>query len=66
MSKRYLMETYTDEYHTLVQNILIDLELDKESNGLHAAELRRSINPNLTYLLKSEYIERKEDVYNGN
>ena len=56
---KYIKETYIDDYKTLTQSILIDVELDKQSNGMCASYLRASINPNL-HLLKREEIYEKE------
>lgn len=53
---RYIEEIYTDEYRSLYQAILIDVDLDKESNGLHSKSARAIINPNLTILLKRKYL----------
>ena len=53
---RYLKETYIDQYHTLTQSILIDLVMDKESNGNYSSSLRLTVNPNL-YLYKTEYLD---------
>ena len=58
---RYLKETYIDGYHTLTQSILIDLVLDKESNGNHSRSLRLTVNPNL-YLYKTEYLDINMEV----
>lgn len=58
---RYLEETYTDEHHTLTQTILIDLVLDRESNGNHARVLRSYVNPNL-FLFKTKYLDINMDV----
>ena len=58
---RYLKETYIDEYYTLTQSILIDLVLDKESNGNHSRSLRLTVNPNL-YLYKTEYLDINMEV----
>lgn len=58
---RYLKETYIDEYHTLRQIILIDLVMDKESNGNHSRNLRLTVNPNL-YLYKTEYLDINMEV----
>ena len=58
---RYLKETYIDQYHTLTQSILIDLVLDKESNGNHSRSLRLTVNPNL-YLYKTEYLDINMEV----
>ena len=53
---RYIEEIYTDKYKTLYQSILIDVELDIKSNGLHRKEIRAMVNPNLTILFKKRYL----------
>lgn len=58
---RYLKETYIDQYHTLTQSILIDLVMDKESNGNYSSSLRLTVNPNL-YLYKTEYLDINMEV----
>lgn len=58
---RYLKETYIDQYNTLTQSILIDLVMDKESNGNHSRSLRLTVNPNL-YLYKTEYLDINMEV----
>ena len=57
---RYIEEIYTDEYRSLYQAILIDVDYDKESNGLCSKNVRAMVNPNLTILLKRRYLT---DVY---
>lgn len=57
---RYIEEIYTDEYRSLYQAIQFDVDYDKKSNGLYSKELRKSVNPNLTILLKRRYLT---DVY---
>ena len=52
---KYIEEIYTDKYRTLYQAILIDVDLDKKSNGLHSKSVRTEINPNLT-ILKRRYL----------
>ena len=52
---KYIEEIYTDKYRTLYQAILIDVDLDKKSNGLHSKNVRAMINPNLT-ILKRRYL----------
>lgn len=52
---KYIEEIYTDKYRTLYQAILIDVDLDKKSNGLHSKSVRATINPNLT-ILKRRYL----------
>ncbi len=56
---KYLVEKYTDDYKSLYQAIMINLELDKESNGKHSRKLRASINPNLTHLISKQYFTEK-------
>lgn len=57
---RYIEEIYTDEYRSLYQAIQIDTWLDEKSSGTYSRELRASVNPNLTILLKRRYLT---DVY---
>ena len=56
---KYIKETYIDDYKTLTQAILIDVEMDKQSNGMLASVLRAGVNPNL-HLVKTEEIYEKE------
>ena len=53
---RYIHEVYTDEFRTLFQKIEIDVKLDEESKGWHSKNLRKSVNPNLTILLRKDYL----------
>ena len=55
---RYVEEIYTDEYRTLYQAILIDVDLVEKSNGRYSKELRASVNPNLTTLLERRYLDK--------
>lgn len=59
---RYIIEIYTDEYRTLYQAIQIDVDLDIESNGLHSKNVRATINPNLTILLKRRYLTNNYEL----
>lgn len=59
---RYIIEIYTDEYRTLYQAIQIDVDLDRESNGLHSKNVRATINPNLTILLKRRYLTNNYEL----
>ena len=68
---RHIEEIYTDEYRTLYQAIRIDVDYDKKSNGMYSKELRKSVNPNLTILLKRRYLTDiyeliKEEIIGGN
>lgn len=58
---RYLKEIYTDDYNTLQQTILIDIEWDQYSNGFHSIEQRSRINPNL-HLSKIIYLNNNMEV----
>lgn len=67
---RYIEEIYTDEYRTLYQAIQINVDYDKKSNGMYSKELRKSVNPNLTILLKRRYLTDtyklvKEEIKGG-
>ena len=53
---RYIEEIYTDKYKSLYQAIQIDVYYDKKSKGIYSKELRKSVNPNLTILLKKRYL----------
>lgn len=53
---RYIEEIYTDEYRTLYQAILINIDRDKKTDGRYSEALRASVNPNLTILLKRRYL----------
>lgn len=57
---RYIEEIYTDKYKSLYQAIQIDVDYDKKNKGMYSKELRKSVNPNLTILLKRRYLT---DVY---
>ena len=57
---RYIEEIYTDTYKSLYQAIRIDVDYDKKSKGMYSKYLRKSVNPNLTILLKRRYLT---DVY---
>ena len=52
---RYLIEYYRDEYNTLHQAILIDLDMNKKSNGEELKCMREKINPNLTILYETRH-----------
>lgn len=59
---RYIEEIYTDKYRSLYQAIKIDVDYDKESNGMLSKKLRASVNPNLTILLKRRYLTNVYEV----
>lgn len=56
---KYIKEIYIDDYKTLTQAILIDVEMNEKSNGMLASALRAGVNPNL-HLVKTEKIYEKE------
>ena len=65
---KYIEEIYTDKYKTLYQAILIDVDLDKKSNGLHSKNIRSTINPNLTifkirYLTDTYKLVKEEKIW---
>lgn len=62
---RYIEEIYTDEYKTLWQAILINIKLNKESNGLHGKLARANINPNLNVLSKRRYLDKNYKEIRG-
>lgn len=59
---RYIEEIYTDKYRSLYQAIQIDVDYDKESNGMLSKKSRASVNPNLTILLKRRYLTNVYEV----
>lgn len=38
---KYIQEIYTDEYHTLMQAIIWDVNLDKASNGKERKKIQK-------------------------
>ena len=63
---RYLVESYTDDYKSLFQAIMIDLKLDKESGGKHSNWMRASINPNLKHLVREQYFTKNMKLIKEN
>ena len=59
---KYIQEIYTDEYHTLMQAIIWDVNLDKASNGKERRYAKASINPNLTILLRRRYLDETAEL----
>ena len=55
----YIQEIYTDKYGTLIHAIMIDVMLDKESNGIHGNNIRSAVNPNTTILLERRYLNKE-------
>lgn len=55
---KYLIEKYTDEYHTLYQSIMVDLDINDQSNGEEVRFARSHINPNLTILCEVMYEDK--------
>ena len=59
MSKsKYLIEKYRDEHNTLHQAIMIDLDMNKQSNGEELRFTRGQINPNLTILYETYHLDK--------
>lgn len=52
----FIEEIYTDEYRTLEQSIMYNVTLDKLSDGLESSFKRSTINPNLTILVETIYL----------
>lgn len=55
---KWLIEKYTDEYHSLYQSIMIDLDANVQSNGKEIIFARSHINPNLTILCEVMYEDK--------
>lgn len=55
---KWLVEKYTDKYRSLYQAIMIDLHMEKKTNGQSSRFERSKINPNLTILLCEEYFDK--------
>jgi hypothetical protein len=63
MSKpKYLIEKYRDEYNTLHQAIMIDLDMNKQSNGEELRFMRRKLNPNLTILYETYHEDKNHKL----
>ena len=61
MKEKYLIEYYKDEYNTLRQAIMVDLELNELSNGNELIFARSRINPNLNILYRQAYENEKHE-----
>jgi hypothetical protein len=59
---KYLIENYRDEYNTLHQEIMIDLDENKQTNGETLRFARSRINPNLTILYRTEHWNKNHKV----
>lgn len=59
---KYLIECYRDEYNTLHQAIMIDLDMNKQSNGEELRFMRGKINPNLTILYETYHEDENHKV----
>ena len=59
---RYLIEFYRDPYNTLHQAIMIDLKLNKLSNGEEAKYRREKVNPNLTILYEIRHEDKNHKL----
>lgn len=59
---QFIEEIYTDEYRTLQQAILWNVDLDKQSNGMESSFMKSSVNPNLTTLLERRYLDKNYKI----
>lgn len=59
---KYLIEKYRDEYNTLHQAIMIDLDMNKQSNGEELRFMRGKINPNLTILYETYHEDKNHKL----
>ena len=59
---KYLIEYYRDEYNTLHQAIMIDLDMNKQSNGEELRFMREKINPNLTILYETHHEDKNHKL----
>lgn len=59
---KYLIEYYRDEYNTLHQAIMIDLDMNKQSNGEELRFMREKINPNLTVLYETHHEDKNHKL----
>ena len=62
MTAKYLIEKYRDEYNTLHQAIMIDLDMNKQSNGEELRFMRSKINPNLTILYEIYHEDKNHKI----
>lgn len=58
----FIEEIYTDEYRTLFQAIIIDVKLDEACYGLERRQCRASVNPNLTKLIETRYLNKNWEL----
>ena len=59
---QFIEEIYIDEYSTLQQAILWNVDLDKQSNGMERLLMKSSVNPNLTTLLERRYLDKNYKI----
>ena len=59
---KYLIEKYRDEYNTLHQSIMIDLDINEQSNGRELIFARAKINPNLTILYETFHEDKNHKL----
>ena len=59
---KYLIEYYRNEYNTLHQAIMIDLDMNKQSNGEELRFMREKINPNLTVLYETHHEDKNHKL----
>lgn len=61
---RYRHEYYKDDYDTLRQAIMIDLEEEIRSEGMSTRFIRNEINPNLKHHYKNIIMNKEMQVLN--
>lgn len=59
---KYRVEYYKDDYNSLHQTIMIDLEEEKRSNGKSTMFYRTKINPNLTHHYRNLILNKNWEV----
>ena len=61
---KYRYEFYKDDYNTLRQAIMIDLEEEIRSDGMSTKFIRNEINPNLKHHYKDMITNKEMQVLN--
>jgi hypothetical protein len=64
MTPRYRCEYYKDDYNSLHQAIMIDLEEEQRSDGKTTTILRSHINPNLKHHYKNIIMNKEQQIIN--
>lgn len=61
---KYKYEFYKDDYNTLRQAIMIDLEEEIRSDGMSTRFIRNEINPNLKHHYKDMITNKEHQALN--